>query len=58
MAPLEHITVIVLRRLSAIEEFEATVEANLIRAGHLMQSILMTAFSERLSAEEPEECEG
>ncbi|HEU5406525.1 MAG TPA: hypothetical protein VFU48_02080 [Nitrospira sp.] len=29
MAPLEHITVIVLRRLSAIEEFEATVEANL-----------------------------
>jgi hypothetical protein len=48
--------VIVLQHLSAIEEFEVTVEANLIRARRLMQSILMTAFSERLAAEEPEEC--
>ena len=36
------------RRLSVIEELEATVEANLIRADRLRQSTLAAAFSGRL----------
>lgn len=36
------------RRLSVIEELEATVEANLTRADRLRQSILQRAFSDRL----------
>jgi type I restriction enzyme, S subunit len=36
------------RRLSVIDEFEATVEANLTRADRLQQSILQQAFSGKL----------
>ena len=36
------------RRLSVIEELEATVEANLTRADRLRQAILSQAFSGRL----------
>ena len=39
------------RRLSIIEELEATVEANLTRADRLRQSILSKAFSGQLSPE-------
>ncbi|MGC3976089.1 MAG: restriction endonuclease subunit S [Nitrospira sp.] len=38
------------RRLSVIDELEATVEANLTRADRLRQSILCQAFSGRLSS--------
>jgi type I restriction enzyme S subunit len=38
------------RRLSVIEELEATVEANLTRADRLRQSILSRAFSGRLNS--------
>lgn len=37
------------RRLSVIEELEATTEANLTRAGHLRQSILQRAFCGELA---------
>lgn len=33
------------RRLSVIDELEATVEANLTRADHLRQAVLQRAFS-------------
>ncbi len=36
------------RRLSVIDELEATVEANLIRADHLRQSVLNQAFKGKL----------
>ena len=39
------------RRLSIIEEFEATVQANLTRANRLWQSILVEAISNGLSFE-------
>jgi hypothetical protein len=39
------------RRLSVIEEIEATVEANHTRADRLRQSILQQAFSGRLISE-------
>ena len=39
------------RRLSVIDELEAAVEANLIRADRLRQSILQRAFSGRLLSE-------
>ena len=38
------------RRLSVVEEMEATVEANLQRAGRLRQSILQKAFEGKLVA--------
>lgn len=38
------------RRFSFIEELETTVEANLIRAAHLRQSVLTKAFSGELVA--------
>ncbi len=41
------------RRLSVIEELEATVEANLTRADRLRQSVLALAFSGRLSPGTP-----
>ncbi len=41
----EQIVAEVERRLSVIEELEATVEANLTRADHLRQSVLTQAFS-------------
>ena len=37
------------RRLSVIDELEATVEANLTRAARLRQSVLQTAFSGKLN---------
>lgn len=40
------------RRLSVIDELEATVEANLIRADHLQQAILHNAFSGTMSSSE------
>jgi len=40
------------RRLSVIEELEATVEANLTRADRLRQAVLSQAFSGRLAATE------
>lgn len=40
------------RRLSVIDELEATVEANLIRADRLRQSILSQAFSGRLLSQD------
>jgi type I restriction enzyme S subunit len=36
------------RRLSVIDELEATVEANLTRADRLRQSILRSAFCEKV----------
>ena len=39
------------RRLSVIDELEATVEANLTRAGRLGQSILGKAFSGKLCSQ-------
>jgi len=44
----EYIVAEVERRLSVIEELEASVEANLTRADRLRQSILSQAFSGRL----------
>jgi type I restriction enzyme S subunit len=51
IAPLAEQTAIVAeveRRLSIIDELEATVEANLTRADRLRQSVLSQAFSGRL----------
>lgn len=45
----QHIVAEVERRLSVIEELEATVKANLTRADRLRQSILSQAFSGKLS---------
>ena len=42
------------RRLSVIDELEAAVEANIIRADRLRQSILSAAFSGRLAVSESE----
>ncbi len=42
------------RRLSVIDELEATVQANLTRADRLRQAILSTAFSGRLAVIESE----
>ena len=56
MPPLkeqEQIVAEVERRLSVIEELEATVEANLTRADRLRQSVLALAFSGRLSPGTP-----
>ncbi|BFU91865.1 MAG: hypothetical protein NTAFB01_30520 [Nitrospira sp.] len=36
------------RRLSVIEELDATVEANLTRTDHLRQAVLLEAFNRRL----------
>jgi type I restriction enzyme S subunit len=47
-AEQQQIVVEVERRLSVIDELEATVEANLTRANRLRQSILSDAFSGRL----------
>lgn len=54
--PLEQLQIIaeVERRLSVIEELEATAEANLTRADRLRQAILSTAFSGRLTVSESE----
>ena len=41
------------RRLSVIQQAEATVEANLARAGRLRQSILKQAFSGKLVPQDP-----
>ncbi len=41
-------------RMSVIDKLEAAVEANLIRAGRLRQSILEKAFSGRLFPEDPD----
>jgi len=51
LAEQNQITAEVERRLSVIEELEATVEANLTRADHLRQAILQRAFSGRLLSE-------
>ena len=48
VAEQQRIVAEVERRLSVIEELEATVEANLTRADRLRQSILSQAFSGRL----------
>ena len=48
IAEQKHIVAEVERRLSVIEELEATVEANLTRANRLRQSILQQAFSGKL----------
>jgi type I restriction enzyme S subunit len=45
----EEIITEVERRLSVIEEFETTVEANLTRADRLRQSILKSAFIGKLA---------
>lgn len=50
-AEQQHIVAEVERRLSVIEELDATVEANLTRADRLRQSILQQAFSGRLLSE-------
>ena len=41
------------RRLSVIQQAEATVEASLVRAGRLRQSILKQAFSGKLVPQDP-----
>ena len=46
------------RRLSVIEELEATVEANLTRADRLRQSILSQAFSGRLVVQDGKDSRG
>ena len=43
------------RRLSVVQEVEATVAANLKRAERLRQSILKRAFEGRLVAQDPED---
>ncbi len=48
LAEQEQIAAEVERRLSVIEELEATVEANLTRADRLRQSVLADAFSGKL----------
>lgn len=48
LAEQEQIVAEVERRLSVIDELEATVEANLTRADRLRQSILSSAFSGKL----------
>lgn len=48
IAEQESIVAQVERRLSVIEELEATVEANLTRAERLRQAILMRAFAGKL----------
>ncbi|MBI2059414.1 MAG: hypothetical protein HYT87_06540 [Nitrospirae bacterium] len=45
---IDRIIVEVERRLSAVEELEKTVAANLLRASRLRQSILHAAFSGNL----------
>ena len=50
LAEQEQIVDEIERRLSVIEELEATVEANLTRADRLRQSILSQAFSGRLNS--------
>ena len=50
----EQIVAEVERRISVMEELEAAVEANIIRADRLRQSILSTAFSGRLAVSESE----
>ena len=52
-AEQQYIVAEVERRLSVIEELEAAVEANLIRADRLRQSILSQAFSGRLLMQLP-----
>jgi type I restriction enzyme S subunit len=53
LAEQERIVAEVERRLSVIEEIEASVEANLTRADCLRQSILSNAFSGKLKVEKP-----
>jgi type I restriction enzyme S subunit len=43
------------RRLSVVRAMEATVEANLVRARRLRQSILKRAFEGRLVPQNPED---
>ena len=43
------------RRLSLIQQAEATVEASLARAGRLRQSILKQAFSGKLVHQDPDD---
>ena len=52
LAEQEQIVAEVERRLSVIDELEATVEANLTRADRLRQSILSQAFSGKLSSQQ------
>ncbi len=51
----KHIVEEVERRLSVIDNLEATIEANLKRAGGLRRSILARAFSGRLVGQDPED---
>jgi len=53
LAEQERIVAEVERRLSVVEEMEATVEANLKRAERLRQSILKRAFEGKLVAQDP-----
>ena len=43
------------RRLSVVQQAEATVEASLVRAERLRQSILKQAFSGRLVPQDPDD---
>jgi len=51
IAEQQQIVAEVERRLSVIDELEATVESNLTRADRLRQSVLSQAFSNGLSLE-------
>ena len=43
------------RRLSVVQQAEATVEASLVRAERLRQSILKQAFSDKLVPQDPDD---
>ena len=53
LAEQQHIVAEVERRLSVIQQAEASVEANLTRASRLRQSILKQAFSGKLVPQDP-----
>ena len=55
LAEQHRIVVEVERRLSVVQQAEATVEASLLRAERLRQSILKQAFSGRLVPQDPED---
>jgi len=55
LAEQEQIVSEVERRLSVVDELEATVEANLKRAERLRQSILREAFAGRLVSQDPDD---
>ena len=55
LAEQRHIVAEVERRLSVVQQAEATVEASLVRAERLRQSILKQAFSGRLVPQVPDD---